>query len=168
MSRWTGPRLPGYRSGPLHLLGMLVVAAVAGYAGVRLLAANPVGIALWFAGAVVLHDLVLFPAYALADAALRRVAQRRGAAPPAGPRAVRSRATRVPWLNHVRVPALLSGLLLLVWFPLVLGLVDGRTALTGQPEGPYLRRWLLVTAALFTISALAYGLRILSARRAGS
>jgi hypothetical protein len=168
VSRRTGPRLPSYRSGPLHLLGMVVTAAVAGYAGVRLLAANPVGIALWFAGAVVLHDLVLFPAYALADAALRRVARRRRPVPPAGARAVRSMPTRVPWLNHVRVPVLLSGLLLLVWFPLVLGLVDGRPALTGQPEVPYLRRWLLVTAALFAISALAYGLRMLSARRAGS
>ncbi len=59
--------------------------------------------ALWFGGAVVVHDLVLFPLYALADRGLIALARRgRG---------------RVSVLGHLRVPLTLSGLLLLIFLP---------------------------------------------------
>ena len=96
-------------------------------------------------GAVVAHDLVLFPLTALLD----RIAQR---AP--GARAV-------PAVNHLRVPALLSGLLFLVWFPLILGLSERRyETATRLSTDVYLPRWLAVTGALFIASALLYAVRL--------
>ncbi|MGV7699696.1 hypothetical protein PJM27_29310, partial [Mycobacterium kansasii] len=60
-------------------------------------------IVVWFAGAVVAHDLVLFPVYAGLDRLLSRRAPRPG--------------PDVPVLNHLRVPALGAGLTLLVFLP---------------------------------------------------
>lgn len=60
-----------YGAGPLQLVVLLTSFAVAGYAGVRLLAGDWFLIALWFAGAALVQDLVLIPLYSLADRALR-------------------------------------------------------------------------------------------------
>ncbi|SPF06756.1 hypothetical protein SMA5143A_7598 [Streptomyces sp. MA5143a] len=146
---------------PLQLLLLACSFALAGYAGVRLLADDWLGVALWFVGAAVVHDLVLLPLYAAADRALVRAADRAGsragaaATPPQGGRA------RV---MYVRVPAALSGLLLLVWFPLISGRVADRYAsATGMSASGFLGRWLLITALLFGCSAL---LLVLRARRA--
>lgn len=139
-----------YGAGPLHLLVMVGCFALAGYAGVRLLDARPIAVAVWFAAAVVAHDLVLFPLYALADRSAQAVLRRR---------------TPVPWINHLRVPVLLSGLLLLVWFPLIFQLSGFYTAVTALPAGVYLGRWLLVTGVLFTGSAVVLAVRL---RRASS
>ncbi|MEU5213105.1 hypothetical protein [Streptomyces sp. NPDC020742] len=135
---------------------MLASFALAGYAGVRLLAGGqwPL-VVVWFVGAALLHDLVLLPLYALADRALARYT--------AG--SARQRA----WTGYVRVPAALSGLLLLVWFPLIAGSTGGDSAahyeaVTGLPAGVFLPRWLLVTAALFAASALWLLLRTLRPR----
>jgi hypothetical protein len=66
-----------------------------------------------------------------------------------------------PWINYLRVPAGLSGLLLLVWFPLILRRSkDVYEASTGLNPNPYLGRWLLATGVLFAGSALAYALRL--------
>jgi hypothetical protein len=69
-------------------------------------------------------------------------------------------------LNHLRIPALASGLLLLLFFP---GIIqqghDTYLAATGQDQQPYLGRWLLLTAAFFTISALLYTGRLARAAR---
>lgn len=90
---------------------------------------NAFTILLWFAGAIVLHDLVLYPAYTALDRALQRA--------PINP-------------NYVRVPAILSGLLFLVWFPLILEKAPGLyRSVTGVPPPDYLGRWLLITAVLF-------------------
>jgi hypothetical protein len=153
---------------PLQLLLLACSFALAGYAGVRLLADDWFGVALWFVGAAVVHDLVLLPLYAAADRALVR------AADPAGPRGDtaghRAPAAATPpparraRVMYVRVPAALSGLLLLVWFPLISGRVADRYAsATGMSGGGFLGRWLLITALLFGGSAL---LLVLRARRA--
>jgi hypothetical protein len=64
------------------------------------------------------------------------------------------------------VPASFSLLLLLVWFPLILGLAAGTYhRASGLTTGPYLWRWLAVTGVLFTASAAAYALAL---RRASS
>lgn len=153
-----------YGSHPLHLLTMLAGFALLGYAltvfqPMTLL--NPrvwwQSIAVWFAAAIVLHDLVLFPAYALADRLL--------AAP--GEQRLRQRGEPlVPALNHIRVPALASALTLVVFFP---GIIQQGAptylAATGQTQGPFLGRWLLLTAAMFGISALLYAVRIRLAHR---
>jgi hypothetical protein len=131
---------------PLQLLLLACSFALAGYAGVRLLGGDRFGVALWFAGAALLHDLVLLPVYAAWDRGVVR-----------GLAAVRRRE----WVMYVRVPAALSALLLLVWFPLICGMVDRRyrsvTALS--PDG-FLARWLLITAVLFGGSALLLAVRL--------
>ncbi|MFE1250771.1 hypothetical protein [Streptomyces sp. NPDC058735] len=136
---------------PWQLLLLACSFALAAYAGVRLLAGDPFGVALWVVGAALLHDLVLLPLYAAADRALVR-----------GLGAVRRR----DWVMYVRVPAALSGLLLLVWFPLITGLVDHRyRSATGLPPDVFLARWLLITAVLFGGSAAVLALRSARERR---
>ncbi|MGW5233925.1 hypothetical protein ACWEQU_16905, partial [Streptomyces nodosus] len=65
------PRIP-LGGGPLQLLLLVCSFALAAYAGVRLLADDWSGVALWFVGAALLHDLVLLPLYAIADRAVVR------------------------------------------------------------------------------------------------
>ncbi|MBA3907734.1 MAG: hypothetical protein H0X35_13770, partial [Pseudonocardiales bacterium] len=128
---------------------MLVVClVVAAYAGFFLLG-DPglLRMLIWFAGAAVVHDLVLFPAYSTVDRGL--VAAARG---------------NVPLINHIRVPALGAGLTLLMFWP---GIVrqgeDTHLAATGLDQSPYLGHWLALTGVLFGISALVYGGRVATA-----
>jgi hypothetical protein len=145
----TGVAHPARRYGasPLHLAGVVASLAVAGYAAVRLLGARPAAVALWFVGAAVLHDLVLAPLYGLLDRAGRR---RRGVP---------------PWWNHVRVPAEVSLLLLLVWFPEITRRRTQYTRLSTLDGSVYLGRWLAVSGAVFALSALVLALGRLRARR---
>ncbi|WP_406469260.1 hypothetical protein OH738_19335 [Streptomyces hirsutus] len=147
------PRLPRLPIGsPLQLLLLACSFALAAYAGVRLLADDWFGVALWFVGAALLHDLVLLPLYAVADRAVVR-----------GLGTIRRRE----WVPYVRVPAALSVLLLLVWFPLISGRVERRYRLgTGLSADVFLGRWLLITAVLFGGSALLLTLRLRRLRRA--
>jgi hypothetical protein len=141
----------------IQLLALLASFVVAGYAGVRLLTGNVIGTGAWFVGSAVVHDLVLFPLYAGIDAALVMLLRRRPEwATVAG----------VRWLNYLRVPAVISGLLLLVWSPLILRVSDSayHTA-SGLSAQPFLSRWLAVTAALFAISAATLMLRVATIRR---
>jgi hypothetical protein len=93
------------------------------------------------------HDLVLFPLYALADRVIGRL-----------PRPA------VPLVNHVRVPLLGAGLTFLVFLP---GIVrhGGTThlATTGLDQQPYLGRWLALVAAMAALSALVYVVRLVTA-----
>ncbi len=140
-----------YGAGPLQLLALAASFALAAAALSRLLDAGAAAtnVALWLGGAVVVHDLILFPL----SAALDRIA---GTVP-----ALRG----VPAINYLRVPALLSGLLFAVWFPLILGLSERRyETATRLSTEVYLPRWLAITGALFLASGLLYALRL---RRAG-
>lgn len=69
-----------YGANPLHLLALLGCFALAGYAAARLVSSRPLAVAVWFAGAVAGHDLLLMPLYSLADrsamAAIRHRAPR--------------------------------------------------------------------------------------------
>ncbi|MGW0766087.1 hypothetical protein [Streptomyces sp. NPDC002676] len=146
------PRLPLPVGSPFQILLLACSFALAAYAGVRLLAGDWFGVALWIVAAALLHDLVLVPLYSVADRALVRGIDAAG---------------RRAWVAHVRVPAMLSGLLLLVWFPLIFNLVDQRYRMaTGQSADVYLGRWLLITAVLFGGSALLLAVRVLRVRRA--
>ena len=129
-----------YGARPLHLVGFAITFAVAGWAALQLAdLRGAFTILVWFAGAIVLHDLVLYPAYAVLDRAAQRA--------PVG-------------INHLRVPALLSGLLFLVWFPLILERAPGLyRSVTGVEPPDYLARWLLITAGLFAASVLVALLR---------
>jgi len=131
-----------YGASPVHLLAHLALLPLVAWALLTVLdfraASNFV---LWLVGAVILHDLVLLPFYSALDRAGQRAAPR-------------------PAINYVRVPALLSGLLLLVFFPAISGKGEPSFQRTsGLTYDGYLARWLLITAALFTISAAAYRLR---------
>ena len=147
-----------YGASPLHLLLVLCSFALAGYAGVRLLDGDTLGVVLWFVGAAVVHDLVLVPLYSAADRALRA-----GTAW-AGKGVGRETAWREQ-INYVRVPAVVSLLLLAVWNPLILDRVGHYASYTGLKPGVFMGRWLLVTAALFAVSAVCLVVRALRGRR---
>ncbi|MFD7541714.1 hypothetical protein [Streptomyces sp. NPDC059819] len=153
-----------YGGSPLHLLLVLCSFALTGYAGVRLLRGDTLMVLVWFIGAALLHDLVLLPLYTLVDRAAQRVLVRR--AEPAEAEDADSRPPAREWINYVRVPAFLSGVLLLTYFPLVLGQVHDFTTYTGLPDNVFLGHWLLVTAALFAISALVLLARMVFSRPA--
>ena len=150
-----------YGAHPLHLLTMVAGFALLGYVLVALTPDalwNPgnwwQSIAVWFAVAVIGHDLVLFPLYALADAVLFRTRRRV------------HRRLKVPAHNHIRVPALGVGLTLLVFAPgIVQQGADTYSAATGHPQQPFLGRWLLLAAAMFATSAVVYTVRLFWARR---
>lgn len=148
-----------YGAHPLHLVTTAAGFALLGY---LLTTVTPMtwwnpqhwwqSIAVWFAGAVVAHDLVLFPIYALADRVLGVLS------PPRRRIAVR---------NHVRIPALGSGLMFLVFLPGIARQgAPTYLAATGQTQQPFLGRWLLLTAAMFGASAVVYLLRLAATRRA--
>jgi hypothetical protein len=156
----------GYGADPLHLLALLACFALAGYVAVHLVhEPTLIRMLIWFAGAVVGHDLVLFPLYALGDRSLRAALHTLWPRGPATP-------SLVPPLNYLRVPALGTGLLFLMFFPGIIR--QGQQtylAATGQNQQPYLARWLLLTAAMFAVSAVSYALRLRQAhasRRAGA
>jgi uncharacterized membrane protein len=122
----------------VRLLAHGILFALAGWVVLQLVDAREAqNILLWFVLAIVLHDLVLLPFYSALDRLGRRL--------PVPP-------------NAVRIPVVLSGLLLLLFFPMILG----RTGL--DSEG-YLERWLLVTAALFAGSLAITVLHLTKKRR---
>jgi hypothetical protein len=161
-ARWRSVFHDVYGSYPLHLLTMAAGFALLGYvvATVKPMTLwNPhswwQSIAVWFAAAVVAHDLVLFPIYAVADRILWARAGRR-----------RVRRLPVSVRNYVRIPALGSGLTLLVFLPGIIGQgASTYLAATGQTQQPFLGRWLLLTAAMFATSATVYLLRLALAGR---
>jgi hypothetical protein len=146
-----------YGAGPLHLVSLLMCFALAGYAASQIAdVPEATRLGVWFLGAVVAHDLILWPIYAVADRLGIEVSRR---AP---------RHRRVEWVNHVRVPAVISGVLLLISFPLVFNW-SGNTyrSATGLSPSPYTARWIAVSAALFAISATVFTLRWLWAVQQG-
>ncbi|OBK20165.1 hypothetical protein [Mycobacterium asiaticum] len=148
-----------YGAHPVHLLVMVAGFALSGYALVTITPAalwNPhtwwQSVIVWFAAAVIAHDLLLYPLYALTDLVIGR-------------RTIRRRP-EIPAHNYIRFPALGAGLTLLVFLPGVIeqGAQTYRDA-TGQSQQPFLGRWLLLVAAMCTGSAILYVARIFLARR---
>jgi Kef-type K+ transport system membrane component KefB len=136
-----------YGASPLHLLAHLAALALAAWA---LLQALQLGgwerIVLWLVGAIVLHDVILWPAYTTLDRLARR-------GRPAG------------WANYVRVPVGISALLLLAFFPVICA-KGGQTytRVSGESWDGYAARWLLVSGALFLVAGALY----LARSRSGS
>ena len=131
-----------YGSSPLHLLAHLAALALAAWALLQALQlAGWERIVLWLVGAIVLHDLVLWPAYTTLDRLARR-------GRPAG------------WSNYVRVPVGLSALLLLAFFPVICGKGERTYArVSGQSWEGYAGRWLIVSAVLFAAAGALYLVR---------
>ncbi|MEV4118576.1 hypothetical protein [Micromonospora sp. NPDC049645] len=166
-----------YGSSPQHLIAMIACFTLAGWVALRIAEEATAGrMLLWFVGAAVAHDLVLFPIYASADRVLRGALGRASHADSQSstahhpvPRRVGQAPSRPSPLNHVRVPALAAGLLFLVYLPGILR--QGREtylAATGQNQHPYLARWLALTATLFLVSGGWYVARRMRWRRVGS
>lgn len=136
---------------PVALLLLACSFALTAYAGVRLLEGDTPRILLWLVGAALLHDLVLLPLYSALDRAATRA------------------CTALGWREavvHVRVPAALSGLLLLLWFPMISGSAADRYAdVTGLSGSGFAQRWLLITAVLFALSGVVLVLRLRSAAK---
>jgi hypothetical protein len=130
-----------YGASPAHLVAHLILLPLAAWAILTMLdfraATNVVA---WFVAAVILHDLVLLPAYSAAD----RAGQ-----------AVFGRA-----INYLRVPAGLSLLMLLVFWSTIRGKGSGAYHyVSGHFYDGYGTRWLLATAVLFALSGAVYLLR---------
>jgi hypothetical protein len=136
-----------YGAHPLHLLSLLACFALAGWAVLQASHGPlPLRMLVWFVAALLGPDLVLFPLYALLDKSLSTIT---GSA-----------------VNYVRVPALLSGLLLLLFFPVILRHSE-RTygAASGLDESPFLARWLLLTGLAFLVSGVLYAIRATRSRQ---
>ena len=151
-----------YGAGPLNLLVLvaslaLTAAAVAGWFQRP---RDVVTVVEWFVAASVLHDLVALPLYTLLDRVAFGSVQ-------AGVRAARrSVPALVDPTPYLRIPAILSGLLLLVFFPVVFGLGSGtERSASGIRESGYLARWLLVTGVMFALAATVYAVASARARR---
>ena len=145
-----------YGASPLHLLALIASLLIAGAAIAGWFDSFPgptvVKILEWFLVAIVAHDLVLLPLYSLFD----RIAFTGGRSRRAGTPGDHPRAT-----NYVRIPAILSGLLFLVFFPEILRLGDGTFfAASGFHQRVYLVRYLLTCAGLFALAGLAYAFAV--------
>ena len=158
-----------------HLILVLAALALGAYTVLVLGVANlfnPVvwwqSIAVWFVVAVIGHDLILFPLYALADRLLLLLPRVRIPRAAAQDRRGETQHTsrRIPLTNYLRIPTLATGLLLLLFLPGIIeqGAPTFRAA-TGLTQAPYLSRWLLLTAALYLASALCYVVRTLLRHR---
>jgi hypothetical protein len=140
-----------YGTSPLHLLAHLALLPLCLWALVEVFSVSSskaaMGIATWLVAAVILHDLVVLPLYSGLDRGARL-------------------ALRGPAINYVRIPAALSLLMLVVFWGTIAGRGDGTyRAVSGRSYEGYATRWLLVTGALFTASAVVYLVRRGSARR---
>ena len=152
---------------PLHLLAMVFSFAVVagGGAGWFQAGSDPRGIILWALGCAFAFEWILLPLALLLDwLAFGRPWTIGFAVDRTGADAVshdRARVNRA----YVRVPALLSALLLIVFAPLIFRAdTPTFTATTGLAPPDYLARWLLATAAMFAVSAIAYAWALRRAR----
>lgn len=130
-----------YGSHPLHLLGHVLCFALAGYAIVQIFGIRSSGnVIVWLIGAVLLHDVVLWPIYSGADTLGQRLLGRT--------------------INYVRIPLGLSLMLALVFVSTLLNKGEGTyTRVSGLRWDGYVTRWLVVSAALFVVSAVIYLVR---------
>lgn len=155
-----------YGENPIHLIILLAALTLTVYTisvmGLESLF-NPTvwwqSIAVWFAVAIIAHDLILFPLYALAD---RVLALRRRRASEDAPKAAATEndARRPALTNYIRMPTLASALLLIVFLP---GIIEQGAvafyAATGLTQEPYLTRWLAITAVLYLTAAVWFAVK---------
>ncbi len=150
-----------YGSSPAHLVLALTAFLVSAWAVVQAFGrGSPLSLTKWFVGSILAHDLVLLPLYSLLLIGLLRVVGGRGARDRGGPP-----RRRLLVLNHLRVPAGLSLLMLLLFFPFILGLADGGyRGASGLSTEIYLSRWLILSGALFLLSELILAVRLVRDR----
>lgn len=146
----------GYGEGPLHMIAVIASFGIATYAFFEIAAgSSPINFAIWFIGAIIAHDMLAFPLYsafgAIAGAGLGRPDLTPG----------------IFSVNFVRIPALLSAFIFIVWFPIILGFSEPEVIeSTGLGTDPFLGRWLLLTGVMFLVSGVLYAVKLRQLRRA--
>jgi hypothetical protein len=144
-----------YGAGPGHLIAHLLAFALAGWAIMEIAGiGGSFRVLLWFVGAVIVHDALILPLYSGADRGAQGVA------------AVLDQggSTRVPLINHLRVPFVLSAVTLLTFAPLILGRGDAALErVSGIDPSGYGLRWIVLTVLLFAGSGLIYAVRVFRA-----
>jgi len=151
-----------YGASPAHLVLGLASFAIAGYAILQLSALPTlVKVLIWLFGAVIAHDFILLPIYAGIGRGGIAITRWSATLYP-GEHEVGS----IEVFNHIRVPAIVSGILLLMFFPLIFGVAEESFELTtGLSTEVYLGRWLAIVAVLFAGSGLLLALRLVRRRR---
>lgn len=152
-----GARLrSAYGARLLHLVGLLVAFGLTAYAIVQVAGRPDFGrMAIWFLGAIVLHDLVFLPAYSL----LNRLTGL--------PRPIRDRRARsVALFNHLRGAIALGALLFILFYPSILQKAEGGF-LSNADFGtdPFPNRWAWATGVVLVASLVLYVVRIALHRR---
>jgi hypothetical protein len=152
-----------YGASPLHLLAVIASFAIVGYGFFMIFQAPaPESTLLFFGFAIIAHDMIAFPLYSTLNA----VAGRSTGSPPRGDGntagdASASEDSRVPAINYLRVPFILSAFCFVIFFPLILGLSSEQyERSTGLDPDVFLGRWLGICAVLFTASAILYAIRL--------
>lgn len=145
-----------YGASPLHLVAHLVGFAIVAFALDRIFSGGDVKeLLLWYLGFAIVHDFIFVPTYTGLDRLFRATSARLP---------LRTHPD-LPVINHVRAPAMISALLLIIYLPLIARRSDGTYfALSGHHLAHYLRNWVLVTTVLFLGSGLIYAARVLRAR----
>lgn len=185
-----------YGRHPLHLVGHVLVIAITAYVLSIIFQARfapePLNLALWLLGGAVLHDGVFLPVYGVLNALYARavgasderplkelamgptvVAEPPNAAAhqdePRDPVPVPSRDARrrVPVVNHLRTPFVVSAVLFLVFLPRILNQQPQNFVnALGHAPPDFFARWVFVTLALFAASGVLYAVRLAAASRA--
>jgi hypothetical protein len=127
-----------YGASPWHLIGALASFAVIALA-IQGWFREPVYdlryILIWFAAAAVAHDLIFLPVYATLDRF----------------------ASRLPGWVYLRVPTMLSGLLLLVFGAEIFRRGNATFfAASGSHQNVYLGRYLVIVAVMFALSGAVF------------
>lgn len=145
-----------YGASPLHLFAHLVVFAIVAFALDRIFSGGHVKVLLiWYLGLAIGHDLIFVPAYTGLDRVVRATTARLPL----------PTVRQVPLINHLRAPAVISALLLIIYFPLIAHRNDGWFFdVSGHQLTHYGRNWLLITALLFLGSGIIYSARVVRAR----
>lgn len=142
-----------YGATPLHLVGHLVALAITVYAFTFMLDptfTHPVNLLVYFVGGALVHDLVFLPIYTVLDAIVRSRDHHR---------------LRVRSINHLRVPAIMSAVMFVVYWPQIIGHgSENYVADAGHAPPDFAVRWLLITVGLFAVSGAAYAARALRTR----
>jgi hypothetical protein len=139
--------------GPLGVAAHLAVIALAAFAVSRTIevaSTDDLNFLIWLVAGAMLHDIVLLPLYSLVDLISRLVMADHP-------------LRRIHAANHVRFPAAISLVVLLVYAPTILDRNPGTfERLSGRPQATDpLEAWLWITLALFLVSGAALAIRLL-------
>ncbi len=145
----------------IQVVAHLAVIAIAAFAVSRTLevaSTDDLNFLIWLVAGAILHDIVLLPLYSLVDLVSRLAMSDHP-------------LRRIHAANHVRFPAAISLVILLVYSPTILGRNPGNfERVSGRPQATDpLEAWLWITLALFVVSGAVLAIRLLlDGRRQGA